>query len=100
MNQFSQNFWAEKNVLVTGGASFIGSHLVDKLISLGASVSVADDLSTGKMDNLEGSKEKINFICRSKTACKQFRLRCSFSGYSFFSSGCGSFTREKYSSQK
>ena len=58
----SSNFWAEKTVLVTGGASFIGSHLVDKLVSLGAVVSVADDLSTGKIDNLQNSKDKINFI--------------------------------------
>ena len=55
-------FWNEKNVLVTGGASFIGSHLVDRLVSLGARVSVADDLSTGKMDNLKESKDKIEFI--------------------------------------
>ena len=62
MTQFSENFWNETNVLVTGGASFIGSHLVDRLISLGARVSVADDLSTGTMDNLEQSKDKIKFI--------------------------------------
>jgi len=55
-------FWVEKNVLVTGGASFIGSHLVDQLVSLGAKVTVADDLSTGKIDNLEQSKDKIKFI--------------------------------------
>ena len=42
-------FWTEKNVLVTGGASFIGSHLVDQLVSLGAEVTIADDLSTGKL---------------------------------------------------
>ena len=53
----SSNFWAEKTVLVTGGASFIGSHLVDKLVSLGAVVSVADDLSTGKIDNLQKEAE-------------------------------------------
>ena len=62
MVQFSKNFWNETDVLVTGGASFIGSHLVDRLVSLGAHVSVADDLSTGKMDNLEQSKDKIKFI--------------------------------------
>ena len=55
-------FWIEKSVLVTGGASFIGSHLVDQLVSLGAQVTVADDLSTGKIDNLKQSRDKIKFI--------------------------------------
>jgi UDP-glucose 4-epimerase len=39
--------------LVTGGAGFIGSHLVDRLASHGDSVDVLDDLSTGRTDNLE-----------------------------------------------
>ena len=39
-------------VLVTGGAGFIGSHVVDRLISRGDEVLVVDDLSTGKGDNL------------------------------------------------
>ncbi len=47
--------WNRKRVLVTGGASFIGSHLVDKLLSLGADIKVADDFSSGKLDNLEYS---------------------------------------------
>ena len=45
--------WKNKSVLVTGGASFIGSHLVDILIKLGADVRVADDLSSGRIENLE-----------------------------------------------
>lgn len=44
--------WSKQRILVTGGASFIGSHLVDKLLSLGAEVTVADDFSSGKLDNL------------------------------------------------
>ncbi len=40
------------NYLVTGGAGFIGSHLGDRLIKDGHSVSVIDDLSTGKLQNL------------------------------------------------
>jgi UDP-glucose 4-epimerase len=40
-------------VAVTGGASFIGSHLVDALLSLGAEVLVIDDLSSGKRENLK-----------------------------------------------
>ncbi len=39
-------------VLVTGGAGFVGSHLTDRLIELGAQVVVLDDLSTGKKENL------------------------------------------------
>ncbi len=43
---------------MTGGASFIGSHLVDSLLNKGAIVKVADDFSSGKLDNLEYSLKK------------------------------------------
>ncbi len=45
--------WNGKHALVTGGASFIGSHLVEALLERGARVRVADDLSSGRRDNLE-----------------------------------------------
>ncbi len=48
-------------VLVTGGAGFIGSHLVERLVGLGHEVSVIDDLSTGKMENLDAVKGRIDF---------------------------------------
>ena len=57
-----QKKWIDKNVLVTGGASFIGSHLVDKLVALGANVTVIDDLSSGIQDNLSAVNSKIKFI--------------------------------------
>ncbi|HTZ10853.1 MAG TPA: SDR family NAD(P)-dependent oxidoreductase [Candidatus Margulisiibacteriota bacterium] len=56
--------WSRKKVLVTGGASFIGSHLVDKLVERGATVRVADNLSSGKIKNIEGhiKKKRIEFL--------------------------------------
>jgi UDP-glucose 4-epimerase len=44
-------------ILVTGGAGFIGSHLVDRLIEEGHEVSIVDDLSTGKKKNLNPKAE-------------------------------------------
>ena len=43
--------------LVTGGAGFIGSHLADALVAGGHEVHVVDDLSTGRVDNLESALE-------------------------------------------
>ncbi len=48
--------------LVTGGAGFIGSNLVDGLLSQGHRVKVLDDLSTGKRENLEHLRSKIEFL--------------------------------------
>jgi len=49
-------------VLVTGGAGYIGSHLVDRLLALGHAVTVLDDLSTGNVANLARSRSEINFV--------------------------------------
>ena len=48
--------------LVTGGAGFIGSNLVDQLIKLGHQVIVLDNLSTGRFSNLNKVKNKIKFV--------------------------------------
>ena len=44
--------WDGKRVLITGGASFIGSHLVDALVARGARVRVVDNLSSGLLENI------------------------------------------------
>ena len=54
-------FFANKNVLVTGGAGFIGSWLSDVLISLGAQVTVIDNLSTGRIKNIEHLRSNEQF---------------------------------------
>lgn len=51
-----------KHVLVTGGAGFVGSNIVDKLVALGNKVTVFDNLSTGHKEFLEVSKDKLTFI--------------------------------------
>ncbi len=49
-------------ILVTGGAGFIGSHLVDILLVSGARVKVLDNLSTGKRDNLPSQYRSLEFV--------------------------------------
>ncbi|MBT3200973.1 MAG: NAD-dependent epimerase/dehydratase family protein [Phycisphaerales bacterium] len=57
------------NVLITGGAGFIGSHLSEALLAAGHSVTVVDDLSTGSLDNLAGVIENPNFRFVRETVC-------------------------------
>lgn len=57
-----KNFYKNKNVLVTGGAGFIGSHLAEILVDAGAKVSVADNFSSGSMSNLRDIKNKIKIF--------------------------------------
>lgn len=50
-----------KNTLVTGGAGFIGSHLVEALVAAGCNVAVIDNLSTGRLSNLAAVRDRITF---------------------------------------
>jgi len=51
-----------KKVLVTGGAGFIGSHLVDELLRRNCEIRVVDDLSRGTIRNIEHCIDKIEFV--------------------------------------
>ncbi|MEF3694905.1 MAG: GDP-mannose 4,6-dehydratase [Candidatus Cloacimonadota bacterium] len=48
-------------ILITGGAGFIGSHLAERLLADGHKVSIIDNLSTGRLENIESFKEHPNF---------------------------------------
>ena len=80
-------------VAVTGGAGFIGSHLVDALVERGARVTVLDDLSTGFERNLEGVRDRIRLIegdIRDPEAC---RVALSEAGFVFHLAARGSVPR-------
>jgi len=53
-----------KTVLVTGGAGFIGSHLVDRLVDLGYKVRILENLSTGNVANIKShlDSSQVNFV--------------------------------------
>lgn len=80
-------------VLVTGGAGFIGSHLVDRLVSLGARVRVLDNLSNGSMSNLRKVQTVIDFMegdIRDIEVCRRAAQGCH---YAFHQAALGSVPR-------
>ena len=78
--------WRGRKVLVTGGASFIGSHLLDALVELGAQVRIVDNFSSGKLENIKAhlNNGKVE-VCQGDllepgVAEEAFRTRFSPSG--------------------
>jgi nucleoside-diphosphate-sugar epimerase len=67
--------------LVTGGAGFIGSHIVDELVRRGHSVVVLDNLSTGKESNLASVREKIELSTGSVTDLAAVQAACRGADY-------------------
>src|SRR5256885_6196878 len=63
--------------LITGGAGFIGSHLVEWLLQAGHSVTVIDDFSTGTRDNLPAHPE-LKIVAEDLLALTSERLSGSF----------------------
>jgi len=60
MSDFKEKL-SNKNILVTGGAGFIGSNLCEELLNLGANVTCLDNFSTGLRENLEAIKDNPKF---------------------------------------
>ena len=61
-------------VLVTGGAGFIGSNLVEELVRRGKNVTVIDNFSTGSMENLKSVRGKVKVIRASCSKLPKLRL--------------------------
>ncbi len=81
-----QQFYANKRVLVTGGAGFIGSHLAEKLVALGAHVTVLDNFSSGTLSNLKVIAHAITlsyadirsaYTCLKATTHKDIVFHCA-----------------------
>ena len=67
--------------VVTGGAGFIGSHLAERLVGDGEEVRVVDDLSTGKVANIEAWMTQIEF--HEQDVCDTSALKAAFRGADF-----------------
>jgi len=52
----------QKNVLITGGAGFLGSHLCEKILETGGEVAVLDSMDSGRMSNLQHIQERIHIF--------------------------------------
>jgi len=70
-------------ILITGGAGFIGSHLTDRLLEAGYSVTVLDDLSNGSLNNLEEASRSGNFQFIEGDILSQSACRAAVTGADF-----------------
>ena len=81
------------NILVTGGAGFIGSHIADRLLQRGHQVTVLDDLSTGREENIAHLQDKVRFIKGSITDLSLLRDVMRGMGVVFHQAALGSVPR-------
>ncbi len=74
-----------KTILVTGGAGFIGSHLVERLLAEGCRVRVIDDCSTGRLANLAGVADNpcLEVVQGAVSTCPQLKSLVAASDFVF-----------------
>ncbi len=82
-----------QTVLVTGGAGFIGSHLVDALLAAGAAVRVLDNLATGSLDNLAHCRGRIEWLEADVRDAEACGAACADVRYVFHQAALGSVPR-------
>ena len=80
-------------VLVTGGAGFIGSHLVDALLARGAWVRVLDNLATGRRENLAHAADTAEMVEGDIREARDCRAACAGVAYVFHQAALGSVPR-------
>jgi nucleoside-diphosphate-sugar epimerase len=77
----SDRIQLDMHFLITGGAGFIGSNTVDELVRRGQKVTVLDDLSAGKEENLDPVRDRINFINGTITELSTLQRACAGADY-------------------
>lgn len=101
----TSKWWNHRSVLVTGGAGFIGSHLVERLLREGARVRVLDNLERGRLEYLSGSMSDIEFVqgdLKSLETCERacqdidvvFHLASKVGGIRYYMDYAGDVFRE------
>jgi len=83
----------DSTVLVTGGAGFIGSSLVERLLDEGAQVRVLDDFSTGRRENLTGFQDRFELVEGSVTDVDACAHACGGTDFVFHQAALPSVAR-------
>src|SRR3989338_10689070 len=78
------NMFNGKNIIITGGAGFIGSHIVDRLLAEGANVTVLDNMTSGQSKIVEEHKKNKNYaIKKLDLYANADKLKSEFAGKDF-----------------
>lgn len=72
----SDSFWSAKRVLVTGGAGFVGSHLVEKIVKKGSRVTILDTLENGSEKNLVSVRDAVRLVVGSASNASEALAAC------------------------